>query len=389
MVGLEHEYRVMEGSAQVDFRPLIGRLALGRPNLDPGDPNAYRLRSGSMITCDGAEAEIALPPTPLTPGFATAMSARAAGEEFELAKLLHPRFRLDGCSTHISVAVDDSHTRAVAALYARTFAPAMMLMLDGPHSPGLLVRPRPGRVELGGEFVAGPRLMAAVNFAVGSVLACVSAIADPGSIPLPPMLAIEPEPARERYGWYVDRRAFGSDLYVTGRDTPLSLQTGSTTTAQRHLVQSWAAARAALHPLLNPEDAALVDAMVNGDLPLAVEAPPDPSPRATETPRPDPTAAAVLGPLRRPQFEMAPVMVTWEIAVLMLANQRQVATRRRDPSTSRRASWPTTALPDGGDRRRPVRAFRQSEREFSITPARCKATAAADGVRSATSPKPG
>ena len=145
MVGLEHEYRVLDGSTQVDFRPLIGRLRLGRPNLDPGDPNAYRLRSGSMITCDGAEAEIALPPTPRNRGFAAGMTARAAGEEAALAQLLPRRYRLEGCSTHISVAVADSQTREVAALYARTFAPAMMLMLDGPDSPGLLVRPRPGR----------------------------------------------------------------------------------------------------------------------------------------------------------------------------------------------------------------------------------------------------
>ena len=136
MVGLEHEYRVLDGSTQVDFRSLIGRLRLGRPNLDPGDPNAYRLRSGAMITSDGAEAEIALPPTPLSAGFAAAMAARAAGEEAALAQLLPRRYRLEGCSTHISVAVADSQTHEVAALYARTFAPAMMLMLDGPDSPG-------------------------------------------------------------------------------------------------------------------------------------------------------------------------------------------------------------------------------------------------------------
>ena len=56
-------------------------------------------------------------------------------------------------------------------------------------------------------------------------MACLVATGQ-GEVPaivLPPVLDIEPEPARERYGWYVDREAFGPDLYVVGRRTPLSL----------------------------------------------------------------------------------------------------------------------------------------------------------------------
>jgi hypothetical protein len=58
--GLEHEFRVLDGPRPVDFRRVIHGLGLGQPNLDPADPNAYRLPSGSAVTCDGAEAEIAL-----------------------------------------------------------------------------------------------------------------------------------------------------------------------------------------------------------------------------------------------------------------------------------------------------------------------------------------
>ena len=174
---------------------------------------------------------------------------------------------------------------------------------------------------MGGEFIAGPQLMAALNFAVGSVMACIAAIGG-GTMPanpMPPMLDIEPEPARERYGWYIDRAAFGPDLYVVGRQTPLALRSGGATTAQRQLDLGWAAGRTALHPLLTPADAAQVDAMVAGDLPLPVEAPAAPTRAVGSAPQPDPAAEAMLAPLNRPQFELAPVMVTWEMAVLLVA----------------------------------------------------------------------
>lgn len=218
-VGVEHEFRVLLGEEPVDFRSLIHDLHLGQPNLDPADPNAYRLPSGAAVTCDGAEAEIALAPTRVGPGFAEELTLRASHERAALASRLPPRHRLVGCSTHLSVSVPDELTQPVCRLYATIFAPAMMLLMDRRDSPGLLIRPRPGRVELGGEFVEGDELAAAALFAVGSVLACQTALSD-GDLTrqrLPPELLVRVDAAVERFGWYVDRRAFGGDLYASGR----------------------------------------------------------------------------------------------------------------------------------------------------------------------------
>ena len=65
VVGLEHEYRVIDGDKKLDFRAVIHSLDLGQPRLDPADPYAYRLATGAKLTCDKEEAEIATPPIPI------------------------------------------------------------------------------------------------------------------------------------------------------------------------------------------------------------------------------------------------------------------------------------------------------------------------------------
>jgi len=156
LVGLEHEF-VVRGSdgSRIDFRGLIHELGIGRRHLDPSDPHARRLPSGAVVTCDDGEAEIAIPPVAGTSGFATRVVEAAAHARAGLQRSLPRGYRLEGCSTHLSVSLPDPLLEACARRYPVTFAPALMLLMDGPHSPGLLVRPRPGRLELGGEFVAG------------------------------------------------------------------------------------------------------------------------------------------------------------------------------------------------------------------------------------------
>ena len=334
-MGLEHEFRVFFGEEPADFRSLVHDLHLGQPNLDPADPNAYRLPSGAAVTCDGAEAEIALAPTRVGPGFTEELTLRASHERAALASRLPPRHRLVGCSTHLSVSVPDELTQPVCRLYATIFAPAMMLLMDGRDSPGLLIRPRPGRVELGGEFVEGDKLAAAALFAVGSVLACQTALSD-GDLTrqrLPPELLVRVDPAVERFGWYVDRRAFGGDLYADGRSAELRSAKGGQLTAQDVLRGGWRAAREALADIASPEELRLVQAEVDGDRPLPCElaehtpfGPEPASDGARSTRRPAPAAWGAALPQRSRQgFEMAPVMVTWHAVVFVLVSGRRTA----------------------------------------------------------------
>lgn len=265
-VGVEHEYRVHGPGGVVDVRTIVDGLDLG-VRADPTDPHAHRGPWGGVVTADGAEAEVATPPVPVGPGAVARVAALAAAGRAHLAAALGDDHRLEGFSTHLNVSAPSRGDRPRAALFARTFAPALMLLLDRPTSPGLLVRPRPGRLELGGEYSAGDDLAVALLFALGATLA-LGSIRDRRSCRA---LALDllVEPARERYGWYVDRRAVGADLYELGRETPLRRSaTGATVTAGRHLEDAWAVARARLVGLLPDAELAPVDDVVGGTTPL-------------------------------------------------------------------------------------------------------------------------
>jgi hypothetical protein len=323
-VGLEHEYRVLRDGERVDFAELIGRLELGRPWLDPADANAGRLPSGTAVTCDGPEAEIALPPVAVQPGFTRLVGAHARADSAELARRLVERAVLDGCSTHISVSIDAELPviDAVAWHYARSFAPGLMLLLDRRDSYGVYIRPRPGRLELCGEFVAGERLRAALAFAAGSVRACAAvACGESPTMRMPPVLQTRVEPARDRFGYLVHRRSMGGDLYAEGRTATLRLESGGTTTAQAQLAAAWSAASAALEGAVDADDLSPAQQLVLGDreLPVAAEAPVDDQLPVDAVIPPSPFGR-LSGAFHRPGYDLAPVMLTWDVAVLLAAS---------------------------------------------------------------------
>jgi hypothetical protein len=236
---------------------------------------------------------------------------------------------MEGYSTHVSISTPAELCERVAPIYVRRFAPALMLLMNGRQTPGLLVRPRPGRTELCGEFVEQPWLGAAVAFAVGSTAACVQAIngATPKDTALPPEIDIEPEPARVRYGWYVDRRAFGVDLHRDGRETQLRLVGGATIGAQRHLELAWESARTALRDIASAGDLAAVDQMIAKELPLPAESRAGADIKSASTPDAKSLAHGdARRPRWRPGFELAPVMITWNVTVFLLVD---TARRRR------------------------------------------------------------
>ncbi|MEY2401230.1 MAG: hypothetical protein QOJ08_1341 [Ilumatobacteraceae bacterium] len=228
-VGIEHEFEVKLHGQPVDFRRLLPRLLVDHLRADPADPLATRLPWG-VITADGLEAEIATAPVDLNPGFV----ARAVDATSEAGRALRDACPVDhqliGFSTHISVSWTVRRDDLLARTWARVFAPVLMLMLDQPTSPGLVVRPRPGRLELCGEYAIGDQLAAALAFAAASVRAVQR-------IPRHELrrwfVDMSVQPSLDRYGWYIDRMAFsGSDLYLLGRTTPLQRRDGTVTAGQ-------------------------------------------------------------------------------------------------------------------------------------------------------------
>jgi hypothetical protein len=306
-VGVEHELQVHSAHGRVDFRRAIADLPVGTPGLDPGDPRARRCDWGGVLTADGAEAELASAPVTARPGYAVELGLVTAAAHRGLADSL-PECTLSGYSTHISVETPDRLAVGAARCFARTLSPSMMLLLDKATSPGLLVRPRRGRLELCGDHVVGEQLLAATVFATaGARWAATTRLRTNGLAQRPRTQA-----AVERYGIYVDRRAFGPDLYATGRATPL--RRGRT--AQGHLEASWGVLREDAETFASAYELDVVDRVVAGLAPLPSEGQGDEL---------APAEAAVADPFcdaltlrRRGAIRLRPLSITWAAAVFAL-----------------------------------------------------------------------
>ncbi|MEA2825988.1 MAG: hypothetical protein QOG43_427 [Actinomycetota bacterium] len=324
---MEHEYTLTEGPDRIDFRRLIHGLAVPGLRLDPGDTNAYRCRSGMVLTCDDEDAEVVSPPVPVRPGFALDVADWGARGAVELRRILPPGIGMRGFSTHLSASLPPRLVGPVCALLAETFAPALMLVLDRADSHGVFLRPRPGRVELCGEFATGARLGAAAALVAGGTRACAGALARDGLSRegLPPALAVDLRPATGRFGLFVGRRlAFGFDLYAAGRRARLPLEDGGVITAQAHLERAWSAARAALADAAGPADLDAGDRIVAGSSPLGVESADGDAPHP---PRPAPPSpcGGILGSRRRPGVDVVAVAATWDFTVFRLDHGRRTA----------------------------------------------------------------
>ena len=315
VVGVEHEYSLAMAGDRLDFRALIHELNIAGRRLDPGDANAYRCPSGLVVTCDAEDAEMVSPPLPVQPGVAAEVARWAEHGWAELRRLLPPDVSVTPFSTHVSASMPDDLVDGVGDLFARTFAPALMLMLDRADSHGVFVRPRPGRLELCGEHATGPRLGSGAVLVAGGARACAA------SGPLPPPLAVDVRAATGRHGLFVGRHlAFGYDLYAGGRRAVLPLRSGGTITAESHLAAAWEAARDALGDDVGPADLAAGDAMVSGSMPLGIEergaaagVPPLWPPAMPLSPFGD-----VVEPRVRPGFDVTPVAATWDFTVFRL-----------------------------------------------------------------------
>ena len=307
VTGVEHEYEVRDPEGRVlDFRQVVDALPLGR-RLDPGDPHAARGPWGGVVTADGAEAEVVTPPVPVAPGAPAAAAAWARRGRAFLATALPAGTTLTGYSTHISVAVPDRLVRRTAELVVAHFSPALMLLMDRRTSPGLLVRPRPGRLEICGEHLEGT----ALRHAVAVVLAAAAAAADPES-PLPAALRMRTERSRQRFGTYVDRRAFGPDLYADGREALLRTRGRERTTAGAHLATVVELLADRLAGLLSATDLASLRAVVAGDLPLPMEG------RLPDEEVPPPLRPLDLGDRRAGPVRVTVVSATWWAYVVRL-----------------------------------------------------------------------
>jgi hypothetical protein len=267
VVGVEHEFSLWRDRGFLDFRPFAPGLArFGQP-WHPTDPLVFRCPDGLQLQADANVAELATPPVELAPGFDAALVEWTARGRQRLAGACPPDVTLKGESTHISLACEPGSVRGTALRFLQTFAPALMLVMDSRDSPGLLVRPRPGRLELCGEHVCGERLAAVLALMLGAVRALESA-GDELSLPF---LEVEVEAARGRFGWFVGKDAFSEGMYGAGRRSLLRTVDGTSISAQDHLEAVWVVVRPHIDGLVSPSVVSRLDAIVRGDDALGVE----------------------------------------------------------------------------------------------------------------------
>ena len=316
-VGVEHEYVLRTDDGPLDARLLLPTLSLDGQRLDPGDRHAVRCGWGGVVTADGREIEVATPPARLgSDGVAEAVSLSGAGAAAVL-DALPEGVRLSGYSTHLNVEVDERRARWVAHQMARRVSPALMLLLDRASSPGLLVRPRFRRLEIGGEYCHSDELATALCVTAGTALVFEAASRSRRARrDLPPQLRLRLGRDPQRFGWYVDRRAGGEDLYVGGRSTVLrSRVRGRTRTAQDVLEAAWELARPAVAPYVSESLLARTDAVVSGDAPLPLESAVFDAEQLPAQPAPGPHLPS-LDVRRRGSVTLTPVAATWHALAL-------------------------------------------------------------------------
>jgi hypothetical protein len=328
LVGFEQEFIVSTRDLEpVDFRRVLPQLEGLAPPLDPDDPRARRTVSGVVLTADGREAEAAAPPIAVRPGFADDVGAWTRAARHELETRLGDDYTLHGYSTHLSVAADNRRNARASALFARTFAPGLMLLVDRATSPGLIIRPRPGRVELCGEFVDGPWMRAATVYAAGAVRACDNALTGTATFAaLPPQVVVATRPARARAGWFVDRTGFGTDILADGaRRARLHRCDGRRVRVQDHFEAAWTAARTALHTRAAASDLAAVDDLVSGRAPLPTEIDPEVVAAGDAGRLPAPSPLGDVARVRlRPGFTVEATAATWATTVFCLRARGRV-----------------------------------------------------------------
>lgn len=298
--GIEQELVVRRGIEVVDFAAFARTHALPGIRVDPDDPHAHRQATGGVITVDGAEAEIATEPQPLGPNFTVGLSTSLQCLRSGLDAVLTDAGEMSaqGVSTHLNVEIKDSIVVDAARRFAARHSAAMMLLLDRVTSPGLLVRPRRGRLELGGEYAVGKQLTAATVFAAAAALDCERS----RHVKLRSQPTLQQ--ARARFGWYVDRNSFGPDLYRDGRSARLGRLTG-----QDLLDWSWSRSRPQVERLVAEHELRAVDDVVAGRHPLPCEQPDveKDNSAATKIQATNLTVERVLGPVT-----VRPVLASWD-----------------------------------------------------------------------------
>jgi len=317
-VGIEHEYALLAGDEQLDFRVILERAEPGGVQADPADPFAHRLASGLVLTADEREAEVASPPVPVRPGFTMALAGWATAGREAIEATVPAGATLRGYSTHISISMEPGIAVEVAGRWAQVYAAAWMVIVQRREAHGVMIRPRPGRLEFCGDFAAGERLRAAAAFVAGTTLHLADCVRE-GRLPASPILDVAIDPASIRWGYEVRRFGFGPDLLAGGRRAIVCTFAGEAVTAQELLEGALRDVEIGLRGRAFDRDLEPLREMVAGRRPLGVEEPSQAGESPRPLPREDLGAVALPPALRVRGVNIEPVTATWASTTFRLA----------------------------------------------------------------------
>lgn len=237
LIGVEQEFDLFSGESYLDFRRLFPQV-VARTRSVPfrNCDSAVILDAGYMLACDGREAEFATAPVDWHGDGCLSLAREAVRCRLHMLRLLKESGvpRVSGYSTHLSVSVPIGREWEIARAFAKTVGPALILLMEARQSPGLLIRPRRGRLEIGSEYLDDERqIAAAILLLTGAVRAYLQ---DPSLWRQYPRVRLKRwEAANIRPGIYLPHDAYGESLHERGRAAPLELTNGEQITAGKIL----------------------------------------------------------------------------------------------------------------------------------------------------------
>ncbi len=230
LLGVEQEFELFAGGTKLDFQALFPRTIKGTRavpfrNCD----RAVIVESGYMLATDGREAEFATAPIRSSADGCLSLADEVSRCREHLLRTLHALAVDDvrGYSTHLNISVPIGRESEIAAIISTTAAPALILLMEAKQSPGLLLRPRRGRFEVGSEYIDdNKQLAAAAVFLTGVILAYLGQTSNWDQIPR--ICLKRSEAANIRAGIYLPHDAYGESPYTLGREARLELESGET-----------------------------------------------------------------------------------------------------------------------------------------------------------------
>lgn len=316
-LGVEQEHDLFDGKRRLDFQSLFASTAIRSPSIRfRNSDDAAILDAGYVLACDGWEAELATAPILGLGDGCLTLAREVLRCRTHMLDLLHgvgvPE--IHGYSTHINISVPPGREAELANALARSLGPALILMIESRESPGLFLRPRRGRLEIGGEYIDEERqLAAACLFLTGAVHAYLNRPAIWRQFPT--ITLKRWEEATLRPGIFLPHAAYGESVYAKGRAARVELDDGRTTTAGDLLASGVELALEGLEGQISEMAANVLRSIVQETGSLQIEQEGDPG-RISPATGPIPMApeAALLEMLGNPEVDrsVAPRFVDWE-----------------------------------------------------------------------------